>query len=713
MQENKLQILQKKAKLLHLKQKIQLLQNEKQNLNQNVEESKILKQKLIETQQKLSEIVQKNNDLRTSINQLFNQITQSKKNKKNKKKNNSRKSKPNYNNLFLQKIFRLQNGIKKLQESKNELNSLQNIDIEKKIENSVLILADLEKNIEHLNNDLIQKESVFQTDEEIFIPIREFYYLKKHHKTILLQRQLNQNRKQKIEPKNIAHNSTVNNLRYKIKQQTEKQKILLRSYTKNKAFDSIKETNTTSFTEEIEFLSSEFSENDLNGFDTTAEDLSSFILQNPDDVLSAKEVLEEENSNKNEQKPKLISLHDVLSSPIGIENFSEFLRQSWNQENIMFYLQVDKFRKNIDQDSLEIPAKGIYEKFIKPGSLFEINIDSKSRDQIINMIENNNFEIDMFNDAFETVFKHMEQDNFIQFRRSSLYSDFVEKISRGIRKLSTSELKFGQIIVNQKKEQFLNNYPVTTLDTSPIIFSEKIMEMVIDLLHAFYSPSTQQIDCELMSNSLPFRRFVHYASQLQNIKLDGLSKNEKITFFINIHNTLSFHISIIYGLPRGTEPTREYIQDITYLIGGHLFSLSDIKYGILFGNWKSKKKPYWKKGDSREKLSVLPPNLMSIFALSEFHIYSPPLRIFHYKNIEEELFEATKKYTSENWTILKRKKQILLAPIFTELFGYFRKNQQELLSWVSQFFPESKSYDYFSLQIRKVFSLSMIRFYQY
>lgn len=63
-----------------------------------------------------------------------------------------------------------------------------------------------------------------------------------------------------------------------------------------------------------------------------------------------------------------------------------------------------------------------------------------------------------------------------------------------------------------------------------------------------------------------------------------LSHDEKLAFFLNLHNAMAMHAVIRIGHPGGMIDRRPFFAEFMYVIGGHPYSLSSIKNGILRGN---------------------------------------------------------------------------------------------------------------------------------
>lgn len=74
---------------------------------------------------------------------------------------------------------------------------------------------------------------------------------------------------------------------------------------------------------------------------------------------------------------------------------------------------------------------------------------------------------------------------------------------------------------------------------------------------------------------------------LQRVNLLELSENEKLAFFLNLYNAMVIHAVISVGCPEGVIDRRSFFSDFQYVVGGHPYSLSIIKNGILRCNRRS------------------------------------------------------------------------------------------------------------------------------
>lgn len=79
-------------------------------------------------------------------------------------------------------------------------------------------------------------------------------------------------------------------------------------------------------------------------------------------------------------------------------------------------------------------------------------------------------------------------------------------------------------------------------------------------------------------------RYVNLVEDLQRVNLLTLSHDEKLAFFLNLHNGMALHAVIRVGHPGGMLDRRSFFADFMYVIGGNSYSLSSLTNGILRNN---------------------------------------------------------------------------------------------------------------------------------
>ena len=59
----------------------------------------------------------------------------------------------------------------------------------------------------------------------------------------------------------------------------------------------------------------------------------------------------------------------------------------------------------------------------------------------------------------------------------------------------------------------------------------------------------QGVDYASMGNSNEFLSYIKHTAELQRVKLEGMTREETLAFFINIYNALVIHATVVKGPP--------------------------------------------------------------------------------------------------------------------------------------------------------------------
>ncbi|KAJ5068655.1 electron carrier/ protein disulfide oxidoreductase [Anaeramoeba ignava] len=729
-------ILKQQEKIQNLNAKIQNLENEKQGILESSQKQNKLEKKLTKTQNKLKDITSQCNKLRTDLKEAKDNLTKT-------------KAKPESKEIELKKwslnehkeeIKKLQSKLEKIYQKKKQLQiEQQKENLDEKIEQLQNNLKDFDSKCDSLenqilaNNKKIENSILKKNNNQIQNLLTEKYnYIclktKINHENDLLK-------KKGVTQTDHSSQEKLSSLRIQLKQKIEEQNKLLHQLFRLKTSTVSEDMITTAeeFTENLVDISeidfSEFSENDLEESDSeakhkhyqrvTASPFSKNLLSRTSSLKPPKspdfqsENTKSENLSENEksspEKPTLEkndiqeeklneidNLQKLFKVPIAIDYFKEYLIQQLNQENLLFYLEVSEFEKlKNDKDKMEKIGKHIFEKYVKPGSLFEINIESKTRKTIITSVKNGSFNPNLFQEAKQTVFQHMDHDNFGPFKQSQIYSELITKMSAGATYEIFSPIKAATILSKTKDETFLNyGSKFKSKARHPNLVSEKLMEHVIDLCDCFYSEVAENLDCELVSSSIPFKRFCMETTELQKVRLNGLTREQQLSFFINIYNVLTFHSVILNGAPVDKSSKTQFTSQNKYNIGGYSFSLKDIKYGILRGNKIKKSRgesKYFKSNDKRSAIAISLVEPRFYFALTTLNMYSSPLRVFYPNWFERELQSITQYQALKHVFVSEKNKRISVSPVFEELAFDYGKNQTQLILWLTGYLPQKIS----------------------
>ncbi|KAJ6233693.1 electron carrier/ protein disulfide oxidoreductase [Anaeramoeba flamelloides] len=435
------------------------------------------------------------------------------------------------------------------------------------------------------------------------------------------------------------------------------------------------------------------SNNQINNYTNkknVKEDLSKIIKKNQSKIEISKRnslYTEKEEEEGNDQK-KIDSLEMLLSIPIAIAYFKEFLCQELNQENIMFFQQVKIFKQESNtKKQIRKNAKKIINKYIKPGSLFEINIISQSRKRILKQHKEENYDLNMFDKAQEAVFYHMKLNSWRPFLETNSYKNLI-KLDSTVNLYSKQ--KTCKLIYNKIKKKSLNEdyaYCKLRKPRNGYIVGEEIIVSLLDLLNTFYSVSKTKINLKNISQSISFRKFVKKTGELTNIKLKKLPFKERMCFFLNLYNTLTLHSFIINGIPTDKNNVKTFLKNSIYKINNHYFSLNDIYHGILRGNCHptNSNGNYWPSEEIEKiDLRVRPTDPRIHFALIHFNFISF-IRIFRVETLEQNLDQSNKQILP---SLIKYQNQNLFLP---KIFRNYHKDfggEDMIITWISSILQE-------------------------
>ncbi|RXN01195.1 hypothetical protein EOD39_7597 [Acipenser ruthenus] len=146
-----------------------------------------------------------------------------------------------------------------------------------------------------------------------------------------------------------------------------------------------------------------------------------------------------------------------------------------------------------------------------------------------------------------------------------------------------------------------------------------------------------------MAKSQTFEKYCELAIQLQHVELEIMSREEKLSFFINIYNTLVIHRHMKMGSPKNM--WQSFFNYVSYLIGKAVFTLQDIENRILRGNRKGVAqliRPF-SKGDPRLQIALPDAEPLIHFALNCGAKGCPPIKTYTAKWILNHMGNSPKK----------------------------------------------------------------------
>lgn len=115
---------------------------------------------------------------------------------------------------------------------------------------------------------------------------------------------------------------------------------------------------------------------------------------------------------------------DILRHPQLAFLYREWLRSALSYESLLFYLDVEDYKRMVDPEERRERATAMYEKFFSDCSEFEISVESSIRQTIRESLRSQP-EPDLFNIAQVMVLLTLEEDTLGKFISCPLYTNFV------------------------------------------------------------------------------------------------------------------------------------------------------------------------------------------------------------------------------------------------------------------------------------------------
>ncbi|ESP04040.1 hypothetical protein LOTGIDRAFT_110451 [Lottia gigantea] len=119
-----------------------------------------------------------------------------------------------------------------------------------------------------------------------------------------------------------------------------------------------------------------------------------------------------------------VSFHELLSDPIGLQEFENFLKKEYSQENIRFWAACEQL-KFCPVSDIPSRVERIYEEFLTSGSSHEVNIDSKTMESVQINRKSAKPSRFTFEAAKEHIYTLMKKDSYPRFLRSDHYKTLL------------------------------------------------------------------------------------------------------------------------------------------------------------------------------------------------------------------------------------------------------------------------------------------------
>ncbi|KAG8497534.1 hypothetical protein CXB51_008946 [Gossypium anomalum] len=155
--------------------------------------------------------------------------------------------------------------------------------------------------------------------------------------------------------------------------------------------------------------------------------------------------------------------------------------------------------------------------------------------------------------------------------------------------------------------------------------------------------------------------------RLEEINPMNLKHEEKLAFWINIHNSLVMHAFLAYGIPQNNVKRLFLLLRAAYNIGGHTISADTIQSSILGCRISRPGQTKFKTGDEKQAYAIKQPEPLLYFALCTGNHSDPAIRAYTPKRVFQELETAKEEYIRATFGV--RKDQKILLPKIIESFA--------------------------------------------
>ncbi|KAJ0010143.1 hypothetical protein Pint_34561 [Pistacia integerrima] len=164
--------------------------------------------------------------------------------------------------------------------------------------------------------------------------------------------------------------------------------------------------------------------------------------------------------------------------------------------------------------------------------------------------------------------------------------------------------------------------------------------------------------------------------RLEKVDPRRMKHEEKLAFWINVHNALVMHAFLVYGIPKNNLKRVSLLLKAAYKVGGQTINVDMIQSSILGcriprpGQWLRflfSSKAKFKVGDARKAYAIEHPEPRLHFALCSGSYSDPVVHVYTPKRVFQDLETAKEEYIQSNFSINKEQK--VLLPKMVESFA--------------------------------------------
>lgn len=226
----------------------------------------------------------------------------------------------------------------------------------------------------------------------------------------------------------------------------------------------------------------------------------------------------------------------------------------------------------------------------------------------------------------------------------------------------------------------------------PYSFCSEFRKREVGPYKHLFSIEASTIDLNRKANaSFLVHRLKILLGKLASVKLEGLTHQQKLAFWINSYNSCMMNAFLEQGIPETPEMVVRLMQKATITVGGHLLNAITIEHFILRLPYHLKYTcPKVARNDDKKARSMFGlewSEPLVTFALSCGSWSSPAVRVYTASQVEKELEVAKRDYLQAAVGISTTDKLIIPKLLDWYLLD-FAKDLDALLDWVCLQLPD-------------------------
>lgn len=225
----------------------------------------------------------------------------------------------------------------------------------------------------------------------------------------------------------------------------------------------------------------------------------------------------------------------------------------------------------------------------------------------------------------------------------------------------------GCVVLNTGQAQNSVTPDVEVLSGTQV--AELLRKSITALYGEFVTVDGAGVDYSALRASQEFKAYVALSAQLTQVDPLTMDRNERLSFFINVYNSLTIHAVAQLGAPADLLSRLRLYAEASYRIGAHTYSLNDIENGVLRGNRSPPtinplpKKPFGP-ADPRAALACKEVDARIHFALNCAARGCPPIRFYKPDNVLEKLDLAARAFCGSVSVKAAPEPKVILSQIF-------------------------------------------------